>query len=164
MTDSISSFKIISKDYAIVGSIDQSQLELLANKYKSALYLALDTPKDSSIEGGFNLIKSAFNGSAIHTPFDSSIHATPNSNYPITAMDEYNKYVDALNILESPTVVICASNRRASAVLAAYLGVKDGKDAETVINESVASELSYVNMAPLSNWVKTVVAAASPTK
>jgi phosphatidylinositol-bisphosphatase len=46
MSDKINSFKKISEEYAIVGAISPSELELLASEYKSTLYLALDTGKD----------------------------------------------------------------------------------------------------------------------
>jgi len=157
MSDKINSFKKISEEYAIVGAISPSELELLASEYKSTLYLALDTGKDFSIEGGFDVIKSACSGSALHVPFDSSIHANPNSVYPITAIYEYTKYSEALDSLKTPTLLICQSNRRASAVIVAYLGIKNNKDADTVIKESIEQDLKFVEVSPINNWVRKVV-------
>lgn len=152
----------MNESFGIAGYIpDSSGLKFLAEKYKSALYLASDTPEDSGCFGnGFESVKEAFGDeNSRHVPLTLSMPAFhfQSETFPIHALAAFEQYQRALDSLPSPTVVVCKSARRASAVVATYIGVRAQRSESEVLADSKASGFSYVDAEPLREWSTIVL-------
>lgn len=74
-------------------------------------------------ENGFCSIVDHFpNGKALHVPLHpASPEFTVDGANELLSVQSYRRFESALDSLPTPTVLICKTNRRASAVLMAYL-------------------------------------------
>jgi len=127
--------------YGIDGEI--SNFSHLTENYKSSLYLCPDTASDKGYasrhvlfiwylfychvfraENGVASVIEHFKENCVrHVPFDSSSpeFQLNSSLTPLQIIQSYKKYEAALDALPTPTVIVCKSSRRASAVLVTYL-------------------------------------------
>lgn len=163
-TSAVSSpqYKRINEKFGIDGYIsDATALKFLTENYKSVLYLTPDTPEDSGCFGnGFETVKEAFGvENSRHVPLTLSMPAFQfaSETFPIHALATFERYQRALDSLPTPTVVVCKSARRASAVVATYLGVKDQRSEIQVLADSTDAGLSYVDAEPLREWSTVVL-------
>ena len=80
-----------------------------------------------SIEGGFSSLSPFFPGTSTHCPFDTDKLARDASAplSDILLLKLYKQMETELDRLPRPTIIVCKSNRRAGAVVAAYKGVKN---------------------------------------
>jgi sulfur dioxygenase len=151
----------VSKSFGIDGVITEESLPFLKENYKSILYLCPDTPDDSGFSGGgFERISAEFGSeNARHVPLTLNQQAF-NADSPylfIHALSAYSRFEAALDSLQKPTLIACKSARRASAVLATYLGVKSGLSSEEVQQSSTESGFSYLGSEPLLRWSSLVL-------
>jgi hypothetical protein len=74
-------------------------------------------------EGGLGLLQDIF-PKVIASPLDSSLPVYQGRPDPQLAVLAYKRFEHAIDSLPRPTVIMCKSSARASAVLAAYQAVK----------------------------------------
>lgn len=153
-------FKKVTEDISVDGV---QTLETLAGhkaNFKSVIYLAQDTEDDMGIPGGFETVSKEFPGAARFLPFNhaSAPYCGPDSCSPLLAMQAYGKYEAALEELPRPTLVLCKSGARASAVVAPYVAAKKGQSCDECQKCSTDKGLLYTGKPGMANWVNTTVA------
>lgn len=146
----------------IGGVIEAGQLPLIKENFKSALYLCMDTDTDRGIQGGFDEVSVAFQGKALHIPYDNSSHNPSSPLYSIKAARDYIDYQNALEKLPEPTIILCKSARRAGAVATAYLSIKGKKTLTAAIDEASKNGHTFLGDEKLREWVSLVVTSLSP--
>jgi len=79
----------------------------------------------------------------------------------------YKRFEWALESLPTPTAIICKSANRASAVFAAFKGIKEQMSSEEIMSYARQQEMKFVSSEGLSAWVTIVVdrlsASGAPT-
>jgi hypothetical protein len=118
--------KIDGSELAIDGSVSNEQIQYLAKEYKGVLYVASDSGSDVGAVNGFKGLQAAFpaENAAQHIPIVATMPAFSTSldQFPIIpAINLYKQIETALDSLPKPAVIVCASNTRASMIVAAYL-------------------------------------------
>mmetsp|Transcript_23918 Transcript_23918/g.61611 ORF Transcript_23918/g.61611 Transcript_23918/m.61611 type:complete len:394 (+) Transcript_23918:78-1259(+) len=121
---------------------DKADLAALAKEYKGFLFLAKekpDVPKADGVETMFVPLASDFQDNPIAL-------AGP--------------VFEALDKLPRPTLVACKSGRRARVVIAAYVAVRHGGDADTAVEFLRANHGDVADDAPQrEQWVRGAIAA-----
>lgn len=153
-----SAFFEVSAEFGIDGGIDSDALAFLAAKYAGALYLSSDSPTDLGANSGFEAVQASFPAGAIKVALDVSRDAYKvDGDSTLAAAQEYKAFAAALDSLPRPTVIICKTARRASAVVAAYEGVKGRNSVDEVLSRASAQDLKFLGHEGLKKWVSTVV-------
>ena len=156
-------FAVVSPNLAIDGQISNNDaLCNLASNYKSILYLCPDTPDDlgCTLAGGFDAVRSAFGADNSHSiPLAMSLPAFNSDTifHEQHAMAAYDNYQNTISCLPAPLVVTCKSNRRASVVVATYLGVQRRLSPEEVEEDSGKRGFTYLQSAELRKWSAIVL-------
>lgn len=73
------------------------------------------------------------------------------------AVLSYKRYEYALDSLPTPTAIICKSANRASAVFAAFKGIKEHMSSAEIMSYARQQELKFISSEGLSAWVTVVV-------
>lgn len=150
-------FQRIDETFSIDGGLSTpEQLNALKSECKNVLYLCMDANGDEGTPGGFEGLKSAAFPNALHTPFSPSMYADVADKKSV-CIQMYYQYEAAINLLNCPTAVVCRSAARASAVVAAYNGVKSKLTVDEVTQKATAASLKYLKNDALVLWVNTVV-------
>jgi Metallo-beta-lactamase superfamily len=162
-------FLSLTPEFAIDGGITVENLEYLAQHFKSVLYTATDSQSgdssDSGIPGGYATIAARFPGASLHIPHDSSEPVFQPNCLELGTHAIVKKYVQferALDSLPRPTVVVCKSNRRAGAVVATYLCVRDGLSGVDAIPHG--KDLTFNGAPGMKAWSDAVIQTLSHPK
>lgn len=113
----------INANYGIDGCISAEQMKFLTSKYKSVLYLCPDTETDKGCDGGFNGLLANFPADQVKSVILDVGYPeySATDSKPLLAIQAYKRFENALKSLQTPTIVVCKTARRASAVIFAYL-------------------------------------------
>lgn len=121
---------------------------------------ASNTPISQRLIGGFQECREVFPHS-IHIPLVSSSpeyqSAGAGDDYSHAAVLSYKRFEWALESLPTPTAIICKSANRASAVFAAFKGIKEQMSSEEIMSYARQQEMKFVSSEGLSAWVTIVV-------
>eukprot|EP00607_Mallomonas_marina_P010126 CAMPEP_0182419760 /NCGR_PEP_ID=MMETSP1167-20130531/4139_1 /TAXON_ID=2988 /ORGANISM="Mallomonas Sp, Strain CCMP3275" /LENGTH=391 /DNA_ID=CAMNT_0024594843 /DNA_START=114 /DNA_END=1289 /DNA_ORIENTATION=- len=150
----------INSDFGIDGGVNADGLQFLRENYKSCLYLC-DDGKEICAGDGFASVQEAFNENSFQIPFNSGDDSFLPTAGPPESMRAFGAYADALDVLERPTVIVCKSARRASAVVAAYSAVKGSLDSETILATAKQTDLKFLASEGMTHWVSTVANTAA---
>lgn len=161
-------FKKINDQFAIDGVISEETLPFLREHYKSVLYLCPDSADDYGFgDDGFSKVAAAFGAdNCQHVPLtlDQPAFEASTPYHFIHALAAYEEFETALDSLEPSTLVMCKSSRRASVVVATYLGVKSSLSGEEVLADSTKQGLSYVSNEALLTWSSLVLSLKRQVK
>ena len=160
-------FLSLNSEFAIDGGITDENLEYLTQHFKGALYVATDNQSgdsaDTGIPGAYAAVATRFPGASYHVPLDPNDPAYQPNCLELGTPAIIKKYVEferALDSLPRPTVIICKSNRRAGAVLATYMCVKEGKSNVHAIEHG--KDLAFHGAPGLVAWSNAVLTTLVP--
>lgn len=169
LTNTISTTSIIPMHdyvYAVEGEQTRESIAKLVDcGIQSVLFVCKDTSTDNCFPGGYMaLVKHFFNGRGEHIPLDPSLpEFQPNGRleFPWQAVLAYKKFEFALDRLALPTVIICKSARRASAVYLAHKAVTQHLTKEQAHLVAQQEGLTFVASLGLTQWVDRVITSLS---
>ena len=158
----------LNDDFGIDGSPNENSLNFIQKEYKSVLYLCPDSEADTGVPNGFPTLRSRYENAAENIVFDPSTNplfmsaevrasSFDAASYQYQAISLYKKFEAILDVLAKPAVIICKSNRRASAVYAVYNAVKSNSSAENAIRLASENKLSFIASEPMLSWVRVVI-------
>ena len=149
----------VGKEISIDGGISEDNLKDLKVKHNDILYLCTDVDGDEGIPNGFDKVQNVF-PDAKHIVFNPTTLTEANENKKMLSIQLFLQYEAVLNSMRGPIVICCKTATRASAVIAAYIGVKSKLSADEINEVSKQKSLKYLEKKPLVDWVSTVVQAA----
>lgn len=105
-------------------------------------------------------------GGACQVPFcsDAAPFVATDDFDNFLAIKTYSQFERALDNAPKPCIVACKTSRRASAVVAAYLAVKNGFNLEQLDAFAAKHDLKYKGHEGMVRWVKTVVTTLYASK
>jgi len=153
--------------FALEGELNTDKVrELRGEGIQSVLFLCKDTTTDNCFPEGFSALSAQFaDGAAKHVPLDPSRPEFSGDNsklqFPWQPILTYRNFEYAILRLPLPTVIVCKTATRASAVYAAFKGVSQRLTKEQVLHYAELNGLKYMQKSFLQNWVDTVVDSLS---
>ena len=119
---------VANSEFSVDGVQTLATIAYAKQNYKSYLYCACDNPLDECIPGGFATVKSEFpEGHARWVPIDGAgpEFSSTGPVDPMAFMRTFGAVEKALDVMPRPTLITCKSGARASAILCAYLAVRE---------------------------------------
>jgi sulfur dioxygenase len=153
--------------FALEGELNTEKVhELKSEGIKSVLFICKDTTTDNCFPEGFQALSCQFeDGAAEHVPLDPSRPEFSGDNekleFPWQPILAFRNFENAILRLPLPTVIVCKTATRASAVYAAYKGVTQRLTKDQVLHYAELNGMKYMQKAFLKNWVDTVVDSLS---
>lgn len=162
MSSPQSSFKKVNEAFGIHGALStEEDLASLKESYNSVLYLCPDTTEDCGcFDGGFAKLVSTFgteNVIALPVTMDLPAFRSDEVYHFMHALAAYEAFENAIETLRAPTIFICKTARRASAVVATYLGVRNRLSSKEVHEKSAEMGFTYLGSEPLRLWSSLVL-------
>ena len=147
----------LNEKLSVDGGISDDNLKSLKSEHSNFIYMCTDQEGDEGVPNGFKAVNSVF-PDAKHIPFNPTLLTEASKeNKKAIAVQLYLQYEDALNSMQGPIVISCKSAARASAVIAAYIGIKSKLSLDQITEMSKQKSLKYLEKGVLADWVSTVV-------